>query len=383
MATIRRLQAGDFEAAIALSDQIFRDAEQVSMGRGFPFVFSPELGQSYGAFEEDRLVSFMGLVPSVLRVGPASIGAYSLGSVCTHPDARGKGIASQMLQDIFAFAERAEASVLLISGGRGLYRTSNCHPFGVIQQYLLDDSSAEKFRQSGGGAGCQVREADDADWFRIHRLAESRAVRFEQSLWDLAQLIKAEAICSCIKLSHKVLLAEREGEAVAFAVIGVPYPQVKGKRAPLLIEWAGDAAAVTALLTDALSRYELDRLIAPAPWFEEQLAQQLQAIAAEANPENRTHTIKLINPARLLEELAPWLRQKNEHLQASLAIQSADGGWKLSLNGREAVLNEEKLITLLFDPNPELPETLDAELKSDLAVLFPAPLPYDRGLNYV
>lgn len=383
MAIIRRLQAGDREAAIALSDQVFRDAEQVSMGQGFPLVFSSTLGHSFAAFDEDRLVSFMGLVPSVIRVGPARIGAYSLGSVCTHPDARGKGIASQMLQDILTFADEAGASVLLISGGRGLYRTSNCHPFGVIERYILDGSSAGKYKEGAASGTYTVREADDRDLLRLQELAEARNVRFDQSVWDLAELIKAEALCSCLKLGHRVLIAEQDGAAKAFAVVGVPYENANVKSSPLLVEWAGEPAAVTAALIDALSRYGLDRLVAPAPWFEEGLAEQLKPLASESSPEHRSHTIKLINPVRLLADLAPYLKESQADLQASLSIEQAEGGWKLTVSGRDAVLNEEDLIKLLFDPNAQLSADLEAPLLSDLAALFPVPLPYDRGLNYV
>ncbi len=121
MPQYRLLRNNEYDKAITLADQVFRDAEHSSMGNAFPYVFSPELGQSFGVFINGELVSFIGLVPSVLHIGGADISAYSIGAVCTHSDYRKKGYASQLLHKVFEHINKAEASILFVSGTLPLY----------------------------------------------------------------------------------------------------------------------------------------------------------------------------------------------------------------------------------------------------------------------
>ncbi|GAA0592475.1 hypothetical protein GCM10009001_05820 [Virgibacillus siamensis] len=57
---LRQLKPNEFEQAITLADKTFRDKEHISMGTAFPQVFSKNLNPSFGAFEGNELISFMG-----------------------------------------------------------------------------------------------------------------------------------------------------------------------------------------------------------------------------------------------------------------------------------------------------------------------------------
>ncbi|MDF2719466.1 MAG: acetyltransferase, family, partial [Paenibacillus sp.] len=60
MEEIRLLRPDEFRAAAALADLVFRDADHKSMGDAYPNAFSPSLLQSYGAFVDGSIVSFVG-----------------------------------------------------------------------------------------------------------------------------------------------------------------------------------------------------------------------------------------------------------------------------------------------------------------------------------
>src|ERR1700724_1990061 len=100
MAEIHQVQGHEMNEAIQLADAVFRDAEQVSMAEAFPLVFSQSLGQSLGAFEQGKLVAFIGIVPAFIKVWLSRLPIYSLGAVCTHPDYRGRGYAGDLLNAI-------------------------------------------------------------------------------------------------------------------------------------------------------------------------------------------------------------------------------------------------------------------------------------------
>ncbi|WP_187274462.1 GNAT family N-acetyltransferase [Paenibacillus sp. N3.4] len=83
MTEIRLLQPGEWQAAIQLADKTFRNVGEDSMGIAFTHVFSPSLHQSYGLFIEGEIVSFIGLVPEIMRIGAAKLNVYAIGAVCT------------------------------------------------------------------------------------------------------------------------------------------------------------------------------------------------------------------------------------------------------------------------------------------------------------
>src|SRR5690554_2912648 len=115
---IRNVKPNEIDQAIQLANGIFRGEGHSSMGDAFPHVFSKGINHSFGAFDGDRLVSFMRLVPSKMKVGEAELNIFSIGGVCTHEDYRQRGISSKLLKRVYQYIDEAEASLLLISGDR-------------------------------------------------------------------------------------------------------------------------------------------------------------------------------------------------------------------------------------------------------------------------
>ncbi|WP_409341550.1 GNAT family N-acetyltransferase [Paenibacillus sp. MBLB4367] len=381
MATVRRLlKPEEFRDAIALSDEMFRDAEQVSMGVGFPGVFSQTLKQSYGAFSDTdgKLVSFMGLVPSIVRIGSAKLNVYSLGSVCTDRGHRGQGYASEILQAIIPHMEQAGSPLLFVSGGRGLYTRLGCAQYGGYTQYTLDAASASAIHLNGE---LSYREMTETDWFHLQEIAEARPVRFEQSVWDLAQLIDAEALPRCIKHGQRVLVAERNGKPEAYLIIGIPNtPTIK--QPPRAYEWGGPAQTVAALHAHVVTHYGLEQLNTFVPWHEEELHASLKDVQ-NRQPYRSYCTVMIVSPERLALQLKPYLADKNATLAETFELRKTgdEGSVQLSLAGKSAVVSPHELISLLFDVHPE--SDIDPALKAELSQLLPIPMPGELGLNYV
>lgn len=373
------LTQAELDEAARLSDSIFRDHEQVSMQQAFPGVFSESLGQSFGAFDNGKMVAFMGLVPTIIRIGAASLQVYSLGSVCTDENYRGKGIASDLLDAVMKQIEEAGASLLLVSGARSLYTRAGCRTYGQVEYFEWDRTRGDSFQTALLPSSTVLREWKSTDWFQLHALAASREVRFDQNLSELAQLIHSQAFSSCVKLKHKVVVAEKDGQIQAFAVVAVPASSAP-KRPPLLIEWAGEAACIPALLNFAADTYALDKLLIPVPWHEQELSHAMQGLPVEQK--KATGTVFIASPQRLLEQLAPYLQAKDASAFASLSMTSkGEDSIEVTYMGKSYELTVTEFISLLFDPgHPELDQP---ELAEGLKALFPLPLPYDAGLNYV
>ncbi|HZG78576.1 MAG TPA: GNAT family N-acetyltransferase, partial [Paenibacillus sp.] len=254
MIEIRRVRREEFPEAVRLADQVFRGDGGRSMGPTYPTVFSPAYGQSFGAFEEGRMVAFIGLVPNVVRIGPAALRTYSVGGVCTDERYRGRGIAASILDRILEHLSDARVPLLLVSGGRSLYTRIGCREFGTMHRFELNASDAERLSPATGDAPT-IRPMSPADWFGLRDAALAKEVRYEQSLWDLATLIDAQVPASNSGLMNRILVAESRatGAILGFLVYGGS-PEGSAPQDAVAVEWAGDAETVAALLAEAVRR---------------------------------------------------------------------------------------------------------------------------------
>jgi len=373
MLELRLVHTDELSQAAALADSIFRDAEQTSMATAFPAIFAPGCSHSYGAFDGERLVSFMGLVPFVLQVGPAKLNVFSMGAVCTHPDYRGQGIAGRLLDLCKQHAEDAGASLLFISGDRSLYTRVHCYPFGRAERFALDADSAARLADAAADSR-QRRPYTPADVFAVQQAASARSVAYEQSLTGLQLLLGAEAYASCVKLAHQTLVAAPEqGGADAFAVIAAPgrYP---GKAPALALDWAGAPEAVAALLADAVTRYGLPRLDAAVGWHEHGLLELVKQAGISPEATGNGGTVYLVSAEQLVKQAAPYWEARQASVP-SIAPQP-DGAYRVELaEGNTLELAPGELISLLFDPAS--PHSKDAP------GLLPIPLPNTYGLHFV
>jgi GNAT superfamily N-acetyltransferase len=381
---VRLLTAGEMEEAIRLADGTFRGDDRPSLSDSSPNVFSKSLGQAAGGFADGRLVSFAGLVPSVVRIGAARLHVYSYGAVCTHPDYRGKGLASSILDFAKRHIRRADASLLLVSGGRSLYTNAGCYPFGMFRRFtLLPEHTPHLAKRESSGISC--RTADAADWFRLGDMSAAKPVHYEQSVWDMALLHQARAVPSMQRLDQVTIIAEKEGEAVAFCVLGLRrIGEEPGKRSDSVIEWGGRAEDVCSLLRFALSHKLTDRLDIGVSWHEEEMAELLGGTGAAWTEEQNSGTVHIACAEKLFRQLRPYWEQISGRPGTVPAVRSlTDGTFEVVADDCSPLLcNGEQLVSLLFDKEPkEL--TLDEQWRSAASTYFPIPFPYTKGLNYV
>ncbi|MCC2684317.1 MAG: family N-acetyltransferase [Paenibacillaceae bacterium] len=381
MIDIRFIEEKDLKDAIIHADLTFRREGQKSMMESFPKIFSPALGQSMGLFVDGELASFNGLVPSVVWVGGARLGAYSLGAVYTRPEYRGQGYATQLMQAVKTHIRRTGASLLFVSGARTLYTREGCGKFGASAKFAIhaDNEGALGEASSAAVSDLAIREWQPADLLGIHRLAQQRPVRFEQSAWDLADLLYSGAWASLTNQRHVVLVAERAGKFAAWCTFGVP-GELKPRNVPMAIEWAGEARDVLALMLHARKTYLLQELVVNVPWHERELGEQLSPI--ESKPEKNTGTLCIADAEQLASDLQPYFQQRDPELADSLAIRTlAEHRHEVMIGGKlSRRLTPHELVTLMFDPEPEL--DLEPEFAALAARLLPVPLPYAKALNF-
>ncbi|MEZ5966722.1 MAG: GNAT family N-acetyltransferase [Planctomycetota bacterium] len=142
-------------------------------------------------------------VTAVTRAGPTAI--TLVGSVITHPDHRGKGLATRLIQAIVERArERGQDSVCLWSGKWQFYERLGFEPAGQQCELVLGPAR--------GSLAPGIRPAETRDIVAIWELHSNKPLRVDRTLTDMALLLSIPHM--------RVLVLERHGKAVAYACYG-------------------------------------------------------------------------------------------------------------------------------------------------------------------
>ncbi|RDW20661.1 GNAT family N-acetyltransferase [Oceanobacillus chungangensis] len=360
---IRRVKANEFEQAIQLADKTFRKEGHISMGEAFPQVFSNDLQLSYGAFDGEKLVSFIGLVPSKIHVGESVLNVFSIGAVCTEIDYRNQGISSAILKEIYDYIDKAEATLLFVSGDRGLYLRNQCDHFGRVSKYSIDRVSI------GVTDDEKIRLAKNTDIFRLDQLRQDKRVSFENGIWEWKMLLEAGGFASIFKMKQALYVAEKNSILNGYAVIGLP-TEASNYEHGIVTDWGGEPEAVHGILADLLQTNTVSRIEISVPWQDE-LNSELTGYKHEIKKNGGT--VYIVNAGRLIEQLGPYFREKG--LTQELEVtQIEDGNVLLKIGEIEKTLTNGILVELLFGFESDIRE---------LNGVFPVPLPGLEGINYV
>ena len=365
--------AGELADLVALTNRVFRARRPGDMGEEYPLVFEPHnLENLRVARHEGRIVAHVGLCLRNATLLGAPLRVASIGAVATDPDHRGHGLASRLMTDAREHAVRDGASLMLISGLRGLY-----HRLGYVQV-----GDFRRFEIPAGEPNPQVAVdlLDDPDLPAVVRLHQQESVRFLRPLDDWHKLLAAGVL-----MNHAAdLLVLREGGHVA-AYAGVQRPEDPAStEKPLLVkEIAGSRSALARALPGIAARYgapavELIASSSDDAWC---------ALTAErrwtGEPTPFPGTLGIIDVPRFVRAIQPLLE---ERCGDELRLEPEGAGVRLSTAGESADLsNPAHLTALVFGGETEearaVPE-LPPALAETVARAFPLPLLW-YGYNYV
>lgn len=229
--------ASDLRArALPLMERVLREGGAIAPE--YPLCFRDEFPGRILAIEENqRVVSACAVLVRDFVVGTLSIRCGLIGSVCTDPDQRGRGLASQLLQR--AENELAQEGCLLAmlwADDPIFYDERGWRPIGAEIDFAIAEWQAGRL---SGAAGVRAAAPDDRG--AIHRLYTLHRERTERSREETAALLASPGV--------ETLVLQRERDVVAYSCLG------RGKDfARTVHEWAGSDSDVIALLRSHLVR---------------------------------------------------------------------------------------------------------------------------------
>lgn len=375
----RAVRRDELDELSELVDAIFMGRDEGTMFEQFNRLFHPErLEQMRVVRADGRLAAHVGMVLERACLLGCELGIATIGAVCCRAELRGRGYATALMRDAIDLARRAGASVMLISGGRGLYRRLGAQNGGCYRQYevplesLADDPGLELATVTPGHAEAALR------------LFEVEPIRWRRSAAEYDLMLQTGVVACRFGSTH---LVRRGGEPVATVTVSIRRQRDEGWARLLVAETAGSRAAILGVLPRLVAQYEATEVRWPA--YDTDLAVCELALRHGLPQRSISHegTIRVLDLPRLLDDFGPLLRDRlGAAGELSMDLRAAGDGYdRLAVTGfgeRLEMEGDTAIIALLFGTTGEQPLAgRGGRLIDALRRALPLPLPM-YGLNY-
>lgn len=339
----RALRPGELEPLVALTNLVFRP-EGGDMGKEFSYFLHAENAAHLRVCAEgERIVAHCGYRPAEMLILGARVRAACLGAVCTHPDFRGKGLATELLGDALGTMKSEGVSLALISGTRGLYTRSGAVLAAGTRDFFFNPSL-----RSDWEAEVDVAPARPADAVSLAAIYRREPLRFMRPPAEWADIIAGRW---CMDRAARLFSIRRGGELVAYAAVRSPVPPKPqppedGTR---LGEFAGCRRALAAALPRLADLGECPEIRVPVAAWDRPLAVELAARGLEAGGLSATRSVKIVNFPRLMESLRDLLVERAGPRAGELAFSETPGGRvAVALHAERLELSDVEACRMVF-----------------------------------
>ncbi len=273
----------------------------------FPLLYSEENVENLRVILEDgSTVTLVGIRESEVSIYGCCMLVGMIGSVCTHPQYRGKGLASLALADAFEKMKHDGASLILISDLRSLYDRAGCAIVGRECHFGLTPRDAESLPHEG----FELKPFHEAALSEIVRLRQREPVRFLNTPEELlARLQRPERDSLRQVHPRDVFFVQFGSTPLAYLVARMPRDGSLGDSH--IVEYGGSRTAVAAGIGLLICQRGLRKLNVWVPWQDRELLSLLK-LAGLALPkaEGFGGMVKLLQPRSFLKALRPYLRER-------------------------------------------------------------------------
>ncbi len=210
------------------------------LAREYPLVFDENARGEIVSIEVDGEVrSACAVIERELVLPDVRVRAGFIGTVVTHPEFRGRGLAGRVLARAEEWlAQRGALVAILWGDDQGFYARRGYQPFGAEVDFALAPELVAQLPEPTG-----VREYDVEDASAIHDLYAAHPERVAREPEETLALLGAPDM--------EVLVCERWGRVSGYSCLG------RGRDfRDVVHEWAGDAQTVMMLVRAHMERRE-------------------------------------------------------------------------------------------------------------------------------
>jgi GNAT superfamily N-acetyltransferase len=261
----RLLRREELIASMHLSQLCFGGPEINNKEEILAHYVSPRRGGTYVLLHQEEPVSQIAIFHDQLKMYDETIRVGSIGGVCTHPDYRKRGLATQLMEH----------------------------------------------RSKSTSSDLVVRRATEADALLCSRLYQTEPVHFVRHKSDFARALRNPRSNTYVHADPWII--ERSGQVAAYLFLGFLWGLPDGLNSGIrhVGEYAGSRSALVDALDLLAARSNLKDLSWPVAWQDVELTQLLQDRGFVGNMthlEGATH--RIINFPGLMKRLRPMLQAR-------------------------------------------------------------------------
>ncbi|NOZ22831.1 MAG: GNAT family N-acetyltransferase [Planctomycetes bacterium] len=322
----------------------------------------------------ERICSHVGLNRFDIVSMGCTFSAGCIGGVHTHEDFRGKGLATQLLLQVFDNVRTAGGDFLVISGRRGLYYRTHCMIVGTACRFALVADQADSLSVPH----VEVVEADGdmaEELARIHALDPVRVLR-PKPVWDRFRVTR-----SCHFAPARTLIMLQNDTPVAYLIAREEHRDGMVE----VHEFAGDRRAVAGAVGHLLRLQEVEKVSLTAMAWDTPLIAHLQAHGIQPSAQATDGTIHVINFEQTLGRFRPRLAELlGPDVADAIFVETKNDEVTFGLDSDRITLAADAATRLLFGapPDEQEPDLGASPLAAALRKGFPIPLP-TYGMDYV
>lgn len=383
MQELRGTSKEEYESVIGLINQVFRIGKNFAptMHLEYPLLLSRENAENMRVILEDGLpVSTVSYHISDIIIEGASLKAASVGSVCTHPDYRGRNYASLLMDDAEARMMRDGVDIMLVSGDLNLYKRRGCTSVGGFRRAVLRPVQRKD--------DISLVELNGENMTEAARMYHMEPVRFLRSYDQFVRLQESVEAHRNI-YDYKSFMVMRKGKAAAYFIAKMTV----GTDAAVIREFAGDRRTVLNGVYKFMVMQGLEQCTLAFPQ-QDMMNLLLEEDGLTVEGQDQQGTIKIMNFASLMNSLKPYLRQYlPDETVGRLEFAEPGGKYVISFEDESLVIEGRDLLGQLLFGQTAQGGLMDCFIQRELAdkpkllsilkTVFPVPLPWTENLNFV
>ena len=345
----------------------------------------PRRGGTYAIFQDGKPVSQIGIFHDQIKLYDGIIRTGSIGGVCTHPDFRGQGLANRLMDHCSQQLVKEGATLMLISGARGLYtRLGNVY-HGKFNTFSIKAGQAAPPIPTN----LVVRKATRTDALLCSQLYQAKPVHFLRKRSDFLTALEDPNTY----LIADPYIVERAGQALAYLFLGIPYRQPEGSGIRHVSEYAGSHLALAETLKFIIEAGLVRKISCPVAWQDFELIHLLQEMGYGEKVEPLDgHTLRIVDFHGFMKDLRPILEARLDakllrglRYEQSGPLLGGTGEDRYAIvRGRERLELDGAALTYLVMGNADMraePVHAPGTLREVISALFPLPS-FLPGLNY-
>jgi GNAT superfamily N-acetyltransferase len=349
----------------------------------------PKRGGTYILAHQGKPVSQIGIFHDHIKIYDGDIRTGSIGGVCTHPDYRGKQLASHLLKYCTQQLVDEGAKLMLISGAHGIYTRLGNVPHGRYVSFSIKPSQSGQWRSIP--ADLVVRKATEADALICNQLYQAEPIHFIRRKSDFSVALHNPMSNPYVHAEQWII--ELSGQAVAYLFLGIEWGAELGTGIRHVGEYAGSRLALADSLNIIMTSNNLKELFWSVAWQDIELIHLLQDGGYNgATMPLYGNTLRIINFPGFMNDLRPILRARlDTNLLRGLRFEQSGpllGGLGADhytiMRGADRLQLDGASMTRLIMGDTNI-EARSIHLPGVLAEIIPAlfPLPsFLPGLNY-